>query len=66
MQNAIDHSDYSDRVFDRILQVARTIAELEEQENITSDHISEANSIKKIIQFNSLIKIFFLTNRNNF
>jgi magnesium chelatase family protein len=42
MQNAIDHLGYSDRVFDRILKVARTIAELEEQENITWDHISEA------------------------
>ena len=42
MQNAIDHLGYSARVFDRILKVARTIADLEEQENITSDHISEA------------------------
>jgi len=31
MQNAIDHSDYSDRVFDHILKVAKTIADLEEQ-----------------------------------
>ena len=42
MQNAIDHLGYSARVFDRILKVARTIADLEEKENITSDHISEA------------------------
>jgi magnesium chelatase family protein len=42
MQNAIDHLDYYAPVFDRILKIARTIADLEEQENITSDHISEA------------------------
>jgi magnesium chelatase family protein len=42
MQNAIDHLVYSTRVFDKILKVARTIAELEEQENIPSYHISEA------------------------
>jgi magnesium chelatase family protein len=28
--------------FNRILKVSRTIAELEEQENITSNHIFEA------------------------
>lgn len=42
MQNAIDKLGYSARVFDRILKVARTIADLEEVENIHSDHISEA------------------------
>ena len=31
MQNAIDHLVYSTRVFDKILKVASTIAELEEQ-----------------------------------
>jgi len=42
IQNAIEHLVYSTRVFDKILKVARTIAELEEQENIPSYHISEA------------------------
>ncbi len=42
MQNAIDKMGYSARVFDRILKVARTIADLEGVENIHSDHISEA------------------------
>lgn len=42
MQNAIDKLGYSARVFDRILKVARTIADLEETANINSDHISEA------------------------
>jgi magnesium chelatase family protein len=42
MQNAIDKMGYSARVFDRILKVARTIADLEGSANINSDHISEA------------------------
>ncbi len=42
MQNAIDRLGYSARVFDRILKVARTIADLEAQTDINSDHISEA------------------------
>jgi magnesium chelatase family protein len=42
MQNAIDHLGYSARVFDRILKVARTIADLEGERDIRSDHISEA------------------------
>jgi magnesium chelatase family protein len=42
MQNAIDKMGYSARVFDRILKVARTIADLEDQEQIKSEHISEA------------------------
>jgi len=48
MQNAIDKLGYSARVFDRILKVARTIADLENESKITSDHISEA------IQYRSL------------
>ena len=42
MQNAIDKLGYSARVFDRILKVARTIADLEGLPGITSEHISEA------------------------
>ncbi len=42
MQHAIDHLGYSARVFDRILKVSRTIADLEGLANINSDHISEA------------------------
>lgn len=42
MQNAIDKMGYSARVFDRILKVARTIADLESSSSINSDHISEA------------------------
>lgn len=42
LQNAIDKMGYSARVFDRILKVARTIADLEELDTIKSEHISEA------------------------
>jgi len=48
LQNAIDKMGYSARVFDRILKVARTIADIEGVERINSDHISEA------IQYRSL------------
>lgn len=42
MQNAIDKMGYSARVFDRILKVSRTIADLEGSTQIRSEHISEA------------------------
>ncbi|MDP2173134.1 MAG: YifB family Mg chelatase-like AAA ATPase [Candidatus Cloacimonadaceae bacterium] len=42
MQNAIDKMGYSARVFDRILKVSRTIADLEGCADIRSEHISEA------------------------
>lgn len=42
LQNAIDKMGYSARVFDRILKVARTIADLEGVADLHSDHISEA------------------------
>ncbi len=52
MQNASDHIGYPGCVFKCILKVARTIAELEEQENIPADHISEA------IQYRTLDRIY--------
>ena len=42
LQNAIDKMGYSARVFDRILKVSRTIADLEGRKDIISDDISEA------------------------
>lgn len=42
LQNAIDKLGFSARVFDRILKVSRTIADLEESPLIRAEHISEA------------------------
>lgn len=42
MEDAIDRLGYSARVFDRILKVARTIADLEGEAELKSEHISEA------------------------
>jgi len=48
LKNAMTHYNFSARAYDRILKVARTIADLAGSENITSDHVSEA------VQFRSL------------
>jgi len=42
LQNAMADLNLSARAYDRILKVARTIADLAGAENISSDHISEA------------------------
>ena len=48
LKNAMTHYNFSARAYDRILKVARTIADLAGSDNITSDHVSEA------VQFRSL------------
>jgi len=50
IENAIDNLGFSARCYDRILKVARTIADLEGSENISSSHVGEA------IQYRTLDK----------
>ena len=48
MKQAMSHVGLSARAYDRILKVARTIADLAGKENITSEHIMEATQFREL------------------
>jgi len=53
LQTAIDQLGFSARAYDKVLRVARTLADLEEADTISSSHVAEA------IQYRSLDRQLF-------
>ena len=55
LQTAIDQLGFSARAYDKVLRVARTLADLDEVDTIAEQHVAEA------IQYRSLDRQLFLT-----
>lgn len=53
LRNAISRFNLSGRSYDRILKLARTIADLESSENIESSHIAQALQYRNFVENNS-------------
>jgi magnesium chelatase family protein len=53
LQNAIDQLGFSARAYDKVLRVARTLADLDEADTIATTHVAEA------IQYRSLDRQLF-------